>query len=369
MPIKEKYAEPSRLLRHGEYLSPNVTAGQKVRRKGPLGLPGKEKAETKLHGVLKRFDKAKVQGTLPQALGWIRATYPEAVEYCGLRPDMKGYGFFFGIFGALGGLVAAGMNIWFWARVVVNYEFSFETALLFLVPLPFAFIALLFAVFFLAICLRIDLFLPTDLPIIFDRKHRKVYLMQMENAAGFVGFFERWPIKICEYDWDLIDAEHQADMVTTGATVYRNHSLVFSVRKSADDPSVIDQFEIGNGMTLSEGLVPCMWEHIRRFMERAGPHLPTDDEPLAAYDPPKSFLQSLATMRFIGEGYVKRWSSNPWQMTFMHLGFYLTLPMAFLVGLGNWLSYKTAYRVRWLDEVRQMIGQPTRQGKGWDLLA
>ena len=49
---------------------------------------------------------------------------------------------------------------------------------------------------------------------------------------------------------------------------------------SADDPTVIDSFEVGNGMAQTENLVAPMYEHIRRFMQEGGPHLPTPDGPL-----------------------------------------------------------------------------------------
>ncbi|MCP5787385.1 hypothetical protein NL329_31185, partial [Klebsiella pneumoniae] len=54
----------------------------------------------------------------------------------------------------------------------------------------------------------------------------------------------------------------------------------FVVRQSADDPTIIDSFEVGNGLAQGEEMVAPMYEHIRRFMQAGGPHLPHPAEPL-----------------------------------------------------------------------------------------
>lgn len=94
-----------------------------------------------------------------------------------------------------------------------------------------------------------------------------------------------WPMKTAEYDWDLIDAEHHAAVTTTGATISRQHGLIFLVRKSATDSTLVDSFAIGNSMQMGEVTVPAVWEHIRRFMEEGGPHFPPGDVLRPSIDP------------------------------------------------------------------------------------
>ena len=121
---------------------------------------------------------------------------------------------------------------------------------------------------------RTDLFNLSDQPIIFDRKHRRVYRLFGEIPEGRLRLFKPWPTRVCAYDWDAIEAEHHYEGMVTGATYASNHRLMFLVRKSAHDTTVIESFQIGNPTDLSEELTAGMWEHIRRFMQEGGPHLP-----------------------------------------------------------------------------------------------
>jgi hypothetical protein len=197
---------------------------------------------------------------------------------------------------------------------------------------------------------------PEDRPVIFDRKRRKVYRIQREEHRGFRGVFRRWPVLACEYDWDLCDAEHQADLYTTGGTIARNHALMFAVRRSADDPTIIDSFEIGNSYSLGEDLVPNMWEHIRRFMEANGPHLPTPDEPLANREPVQSWWQAMGDVGWFGPNYFKWWRDLPGVTAIGHLISPVAIPMYLLRGTGNYLSRKTAKRYDWPEEVKTAVG-------------
>lgn len=51
-------------------------------------------------------------------------------------------------------------------------------------------LALVFALWITTFGLRIDLFKPTDLPIIFDRRHGKIYRILREEQPGWRGLFK-----------------------------------------------------------------------------------------------------------------------------------------------------------------------------------
>ncbi|MBS1210674.1 MAG: hypothetical protein H6R19_3072, partial [Proteobacteria bacterium] len=239
--------------------------------------------EQKGTGILQRFSKHESAAHRPQALGWIKHRYTEAIEYTNMLEGLRGAGFLVGLFGGAALIyvgcysIPGGFGDWF-------------AALMTLICAP---ILILLGAWVLSFGLRFDLFKPADLPIIFDRKHRKIYRILREEQIGPLGIFKPWPLMACEYEWDLVDAEHQAEIVTSGKLVTRNHFLMFAVRKSAEDSTIIDSFQIANANSLGEQLVPAMWEHIRRFMEERGPHLPSPGEPLAAIAESPSWWQCM----------------------------------------------------------------------------
>jgi hypothetical protein len=348
-----------RLLRHGEYVSPGLATPRKH---------SAEKPEDKDIDTVRCFAKDRSAANLPQALGWIKAIYADAIEYTGTKPSGKGIGFFIGLFGGVvtgivptGVMTAALVEILSDFMACQRYELIGIASILFIGIVIFLVISVLFIYF----GIRMELFCPLDLPLIFDRKHRKVYLMQQTLPPGKFGVLEPWPVCVCEYDWDLVEAAHEAQIVASAATLTRYHLLVFKVRKSATDPTLIDSFRVGSGLEMSEDLVASMWEHIRRFMERGGPHLPSPEEPLASFEPPKRWTQSVGASGVLGEGYMERWHTQPFLMGFFHLAFVVTFPMSLIAGTGHWLSFKTAFRVAWPDEVKQAVGDPIRTGSGW----
>ena len=220
--------------------------------------------------------------------------------------------------------------------------------------------SLAFGLYIFAFAIRLDLYRPSDLPIVFDRLNRKVYRLTREEMPGFKGAFMPWPLMACEYDWDLIDAEHHAEVFSTGGSVHTNHFLIFVVRKSKDDSTIIDSFQVSNPSALNDDLTDRMWEHIRRFMEEGGPHLPSPDEPLADMDPPLSWWESMGAVGPFGSNYFKFWRESPVYTLFMHLIFPAVFPMFFLWGTGNYLSYRTAIPVQWPAEVLAAMGPKKR---------
>ena len=344
--------QPPPLLQHGEHTSPlyEPLPGQAAARADD---PQREAGQG---GILRHFDKRQSASRNPAALGWVKATYPDAIEYTSKTASLKGLAFvwacFTPVFVVIGGVMLSapfgldGEPLW---AVLIIGAMS-------LLGIGF----ILFGIWVTAFALRIDFFHLSDQPILFDRKHRRVYRLFSEMPSGKLGVFKPWPIRACVYEWDLIDAEHNVESVMTGATATSNHYLMFAVRKSADDPTIIDSFQIGNPMDLNEGLTAAMWEHIRRFMEENGPHLPTPDEPLANQAPPLSWWQGLGATGMLGPGYWGRWRNQPGTMLIMHLAGPVTVPMFLLWATGNLLSYKTEIKVDWPQAVKLAVGVPVK---------
>lgn len=170
--------------------------------------------------------------------------------------------------------------------------------------------------------------------------------------------FKPWTVAVIIYDWDLIDAEHSSVLVVAPNMASYQHYLDFYVRRSADDPSIIDVFGIGSTLSLNEFNVDGIWEHIRRFMEDGGPHLPRSsghDLP-PPYAPPSTWWECYKESSLFGGGYWERWREQTFLSIIIHLASPLLFPMGIIWGTGNWLSRKTARPVTWPQEVLDAIG-------------
>lgn len=203
--------------------------------------------------------------------------------------------------------------------------------------------------------IRAEFFRPEDEPVIFDRKNRKVYVMARDTLLGWRGMLKPWPIYAAEYDWNMLDAEHNALVSANGSTVNRYHSLHFLVRRSAEDATIIDSFQVGTSLQVGAESAAPLWEHIRRFMEENGPHLPPGELPIQE-KAPVTLWQSMGAVGPLGPDYFRYWRNHAVVMIFFHLLFPLFLPMFLMWGLCNWLSYKTAIPVQWPQAVRDAVG-------------
>jgi hypothetical protein len=331
------------LNRHGGHFKPHYKP-QTGQAEGQAGVSTDEaRQDGDVSGIVKRFSKHESAGDTPIAMGWIKARYVGAIEYTGSPQGQRGILLLWGLFGA-----GIGFGFGFW-RLEVELK-SWPTLFIVFPPMLLA-----FGLYMILWTTRLELFRPEDEPTLFDRKHRKVYRVFRETQPGWRGLFKLWPLRATEYDWDLIDVEHQAVLTTTGSTVTRYHALLFLVKKSASDPTIIDSFTIGNTMELGELTVPAVWEHIRRFMEEHGPHLPPG-ESLAPSQPPKGFGQSLAAVGPFVASYRRWWQDNAGFMILIHVLFPVFVPFFLLWGFFNWLSYRTATRIEWPAEVRAAVG-------------
>ena len=202
-----------------------------------------------------------------QAFNLIKATYENAIEYRTIPAQVRGLALLFGC-------ISACFALWFGWTMFSSILSHGVIAKAYYFLLAVIGVMVIGGLLLFVLTLRTELFRPIDEPIIFDRKNRKVYLITRAVAPGWSGLFKPWPVRAYEYDWNLTDAEYQLTITTTGTTVTTWHTLLFSVRQSASDKRTIGSFNVANPVLLSESTVAPFWEHIRRFMEEAGPHLP-----------------------------------------------------------------------------------------------
>ena len=152
---------------------------------------------------------------------------------------------------------------------------------------------------------RIDLLTPTDNPLVFNRKTRKVYrvmpdIPQRQGISPpalvrhWLNTFRSWPMQVIEYDWDCLEAEYFNETVLAGNVVRTNHHLMFYVKAAPDGDRVLGCFDIVPPLLIREDGAMMFWEHIRRFMQENGPPLPPGEKP--APKPPRNPIAALQTV-------------------------------------------------------------------------
>ena len=338
---------PVRLFRHGEYVKPHYVPVSGDPLSGPGSSTDADRPGGMVSGLVCRYSKAAPASAGPTSFDLIRHVHRHAIEYTAHAPALRGLSLLAGLLGALFG-IWVGIHRWFVEMHSVSHNPLDSLALAF-PPLLIA-----FGVLILVWTARLELFCPIDEPIMFDRKRRKVVRLFRETRPGLKGLFQAWPLHAAEYDWDLIDAEYHAATATTGATITRYHNLVLLVRKSAQDPTVIDSFNVGSSAELGEQTVPAVWEHIRRYMEEQGPALQAGETVLSTARP-GGLGQSIGVVGPFGANYGRWWKEQLPFMLLIHILFPFFVPFFLLWGFLNWLSYKTALPAAWPEEVLTMI--------------
>lgn len=363
-------------LMHHEDLLPNPS----------LKDTRQEPVSTNNLGLLVRFTQQQSAAQATTALGQIQATYADAIEFQtgGTSAQMRGLLMVFCTF-----LIAIILlMIYFLTSTSSTHSladfFNFwnlTTWLLFLPCIFFGWPATM--IFFNA-----ELYSPSDQPILFDRKHRTVSVISFGedkpdnfpvqgsawrkiwwwlcNADWFIRF--KRPAQLAQsaviMNWDCMQAEHQATLTSTGATVLREHQLIFKVYQKPlnIDPHspLVAEFPVVGAYLLNEMLVPMVYEHIRRFMEEGGPALAPGDT-LADTWRPASLWQSIGAVGPVGPRFGLWWKKTPKTTVFLVLISLVMWPFFLAWGICNWLSHKTMISVNWPDEVLQQIGL-VRQG-------
>ena len=280
------------LIRHGQFL----------RKISPTNTTDQRSKNAKVHKPVTRYRKSRKVAESVHAFQLIKKTYEDAIEYRTIPAQVRGIIL---LFGCIIGAIALWFGWAFFSSVISDGKIKTSEYFLLSVVEP----AALCGVLLLVLSIRLELFRPIDEPVIFDRKHRKVYLIARAVAPGVFGMFKSWPIRAYEYDWDLVDAEHQLTISTTGSTVTTWHALLFTVRNSASDNRIIGTFTVANPVLLGESTVGPFWEHIRRFMEEDGLHLPPG-EARTFLEVPTSLWQSMGAVGPFGPNYFHWWKTT-----------------------------------------------------------
>jgi hypothetical protein len=298
--------------------------------------------------LISRFERNQPASEQTRAFGLIKQTYQDAIEYRTIPAQVRGLIFLFGLAGAL--VPIFGVPTMYADLVEHDNPSKFDYVFMAIL----AAIAL-FTVLILVYTARLEFFRPIDEPVIFDRKNRKIYRVFRAVQPGLKGLFQRWPLQTAEHRWDTVTGEYRVTITPTGSTVSASHALHFVAVERQGESTLLHDFQVANPLLLGESTVGSFWEHIRRFMEENGSHIPPT-EAVNVESVPATLWQSLGAVGPFGPNYVKWWRTNTTTTVVMHLFIWLVLPFSLVWAVFNWLSYATATSVPWPDGVMDAVG-------------
>jgi hypothetical protein len=197
-----------------------------------------------------------------------------------------------------------------------------------------------FAVFFIGI--YFEMFGPSESPVYFDRARRKVYYVHQGKRKRFI-LFGRSRIEARAVDWSLVDCEHHATLAGSTATVSLVHTLLFLVRRSETDPTIVDSFVLP-GVEFSSAL----WEYIRSYMEAGRAPL------IAGESPPVQgrTFEMMAALRQRRIDYWRDWREFPGKQLWQHLA----IPLFLVFFIVNRCVVWSAQTVKWPSRFKESLG-------------
>ncbi|MFM9928416.1 DUF6708 domain-containing protein [Variovorax sp. H27-G14] len=284
----------------------------------------------KVFGLVKRYNKRRAAGAQAGHQGRLSGVYRNAIEING--GSLVAGGGFTTAFGLICGSIGL---YFFWSDF---YQDLIEGHYL----LSLFAVMSMFCVFLIGI--YFEMFSPSEAPIYFDRARRKVYYVHRAARRRFI-LFGSSTVEARVIDWSLVDAEHHTTVRASTASVGRDHHLIFLMRKSEDDPTIVDSYII-SGIDFPS----AMWEYIRRYMERNAQPLIAGEAPPyrgAAFD----MIEALKQRR---KNYWLDWKELPWSQFWQHLA----LPLFAVFFVVNRFVVWTAQKVTWPREVKDALGAP-----------
>lgn len=130
-----------------------------------------------------------------------------------------------------------------------------------------------------AMCIRMDISVPRDLPLRFNRARRRLYAYNFNDR--WWNPFERWCVVPVAYDWSQVRAErwHKRAFTPQGVPIFQ-----WGVELSIVEPGtnkVIDRFPLS-----AMGADEFAWAYICTYMQQGPSALPPPDPPRDHNDVP-----------------------------------------------------------------------------------
>lgn len=241
------------------------------------------------------------------------------------------------------GIIGAVFFTWIFSFLIMVLFPIEQDFLPFIFMLPFMFVL---AAGLVILVFRLDLTVPRDRPVRFNRVARKVYV----NEHSFtMNPFSSWPVAIKEFEWDTLHAELHRQAGFSGKAYIQRFSL-WLVSCKPGTHEVVDRFELKGNHPVTAELYNA-WAYCRHYMEQ-GP------EGLPVYPPRRqevSFRRSLFEyIRFLdpteeGREVRARMTTGDWlfNLPLTLLMFWMFIPW----GIGHYIAMRFAPEAKWPPEI------------------
>jgi len=199
-------------------------------------------------------------------------------------------------------------------------------------------------------------------PVLFDRAAQKIHVF-VDEGITIRKFWQLVPPShIDTWDWACARAEIVEFVVLGGGGIPRpNYGLVCAITDQPGSSKVVARFGVGISAIYASDSMVQRWEHIRRFMNKDGPHLVPGDSLFLD----ESTINLWAALTFgqplLGTGSRGYWTGEEfygmWFLTIpAGLMFLILLPFSAAAGLMRWLSHAAKRAPAWPKDILASIG-------------
>lgn len=193
--------------------------------------------------------------------------------------------------------------------------------------------------------IRLDVSIPRDEPVGFNRHTNKVYLYEYKYNYNPFG---RWHAQTRVFDWDTIQAEMTRERGSNGVVYAERYGLDLA-SSDPDTGEVVDRFTLKKGMTTTMSLAQ-MWAYVRTYMAHgpdAVPACPLRDQRVSFRRSLFQYVRVLDPSRE-GRAYRARLRLDEWFFDLLFLSMiWFTLPL----GLGHYIAMRCAPKPKWPPEL------------------
>jgi hypothetical protein len=194
-------------------------------------------------------------------------------------------------------------------------------------------------IYYVAVCLRLDLRVPIHNPIRFNRSTGQVQAYEV----GYIWWkaFGKWPTVIKQFDWSCVQAEVHRQTEFTGKAYVIRYYFVLCICKPGT-LEVVDRLTV----FVNEGDSAAIWNYLRTYMAYGPSRLPKTEIKRQSL----SFVRSLFTyMPWLepNKAGLKKWQQQPIMGVFATLVSLCFLPIVILLGLGHYLASRFAPEPDW----------------------
>lgn len=194
--------------------------------------------------------------------------------------------------------------------------------------------------------LRLDLTVPRDRPVRFNRIRNKVFVYE---HAFSINSFAKWPIQVKVFDWNTLQAELHRQAGFNGKAYVQRFSLwLVSVKPGTNE--VEDRFELkGNHPTTAE--LYNLWAYCRHYMRQGLSDLPKNRPRRQEISFRRSLFEYLRFLDPSQEGKDERAQMTISEWAFSLILFLLAFWLLFPMGIGHYVAMRFAPEAKWPVEI------------------